>query len=516
VSSFPSDACASTDLRRLNYCSHGSLRRLLRRDWQFATDRVPIAGGAPVTLCQAGYAYGLTWGADGILFVERDKAIMRVDPDGGAPTALVPLTDGEAVQRPQTLPGGQHLLFTLATGSGPDRWDRARVVVQSLTSGKRKTLFEGGSDARYLPTGHIVYAVGGSLFAIAFDAQRLEVRGSAVPMVEGVRRSGPSLSLGGAQFSVSSNGSLVYIPGAVSAQWDLGLTDRRGEVTPFNLQPGPYEVPRVSPDGKRVAYGSDDGKEAAVWIYDRSDGSSNRLTLGGNNRFPTWSSDGKHVVFQSDRGGNRGLFWQPVDGGEAVRLTTPNAGEAHEPESSYGDRLLFSVTKGSDVSLWMLSLADKESTPFGDVHSKVRTGAVFSPDGRWVAYATTEGSTTTIYVQPFPPTGYRRQLPPKDGEPKHPVWSSDGGQLFYNPGPGQFESVSVTKLPFAFGNPVPLPRPFPGAPPSARRPYDITPDGKFVSPIAAGQSRSGRASAPPIQVVLNWFEDLRARVPLPK
>jgi serine/threonine-protein kinase len=482
--------------------------------------RVPIAGGAPVTICEAAFGYGLSWGSDGILFVERDKGIMRVDPEGGTPTVLVALNDGEAVQRPQTLPGGQHLLFTLATGSGSDRWDRARVVVQSLTSGKRKTLFEGGTDARYLPTGHIVYAVGGSLFAVAFDAQRLEVAGPAVPMIEGVRRSGLSLSLGGAQYSVSSNGSLVYVPGAVSAQWDLGLTDRRGEVTPFNLLPGSYEVPRVSPDGKRVAFGSDDGKEAVVWIYDLSGGSPmRRLTFGGNNRFPAWSSDGKRVVFQSDRDGDRGLFWQPADGGEAARLTKPNAGEAHEPESwsPNGDRLLFSVTKGSDVSLWILSLADQQSTPFGDVHSTIRTGAVFSPDGRWVAYATTGASRTTIYVQPFPPTGDKRQLPPRGGEPKHPVWSADGGQLFYNPGPGLFESVSVTTLPtFAFGNPVALPRPFPGAPPSARRPYDITPDGKFVSPIAAGQSRSGRPSAPQIQVVLNWFEDLRTRVPLPK
>ena len=479
--------------------------------------RVPIAGGAPVTVCQTDFAYGLSWGPDGILFVEPGKGIMRVDPEGGTPDMLVAIKDGEAVQRPQTLPGGQQLLFTLAIGNGPDRWDRARVVVQSLTSGERKTLFEGGADARYLPTGHLVYAVGGSLFAVAFDVQRLEVRGPRVPMVEGVRRSGTNVSLGTAQFSVSSNGSLVYVPGAVSAQWDLGLTDRRGEVTPFNLLPGSYEAPRVSPDGKRVVFGSDDGKEAIVWTYLLSGVSPmTRLTYGGNNRFPTWSSDGKHVVFQSDREGDRALFWQPADGGEATRLTKANAGEAHEPESwsPKSDSLLFSVMKDSDVSLWILSLADKRSTPFGDVHSRLRTGAVFSPDGRSVAYSMTGASGTTIYVRPFPPTTEHHQLHAKGGEPKHPVWSADGGQLFYNPGPGQFESVPVTTRPtFAFGKPVALPRPFPGAPPQARRSYDITPDGKFVSPIPAGQSRSGTAAAPQIQVVLNWFTELKQRVP---
>ena len=478
--------------------------------------KIPINGGTPVPICPVGTVHGVTWESGGILLVEPGKGIMRVDANRGAPSLLVAVDDGEEFQGPQTLPDGQHLLFTIATGSGPDRWDKARVVVQNLRSRERTTLFENGSDARYLPTGHIVYAVGGSLFAVAFDLQRLRVSGNKVPMIEGVRRApGPSVS-GNAQFGVSSNGSLVYIPGAVTALWDLGVTDRRGEVKPLNLLPGTYQAPRVSPDGERIAFGTDDGKEAVVWIYELSGATAMKpLTRGSNNRFPTWSSDGKRVVFQSDRDGDRGLFWQPVDGGEATRLTTPEAGEAHEPEASYGDTLLFSVTKGAAVSLWMLSLKDKKTTPFGNVHSSTRTGAVFSPDGRWVAYATTEGSTTTISVQPFPAVaGVSHQLPRRGGEPKHPVWSSDTKQLFYNPGPGQFESVSITTQPtFTFGNPVALPRPFPGASPGVRRPYDITPDGRFVSAIPAGQSASGRPTAPQIQVVLNWFEDLRTRVP---
>ena len=482
--------------------------------------KVPVSGGAPVPICPVGSAHGAIWEPDGILFVEPGKGIMRVDANAGAPSLLVPADGTEEFQGPQTLPDGQHLLFTIATGNSPDRWDKAKVVVQSLKSRERKTLFENGSDARYLPTGHIVYAVGGSLFAVAFDLQRLEASGPKVSIVEGVRRApAPSVSGGAAQFSVASNGSLVYIPGPAMALWDLGVADRRGDVKPFGLRPGPYEAPRVSPDGRRIAFGTDDGKEAIVYTHEMSGLSSmKRLTYGGNNRFPTWSSDSKSVVFQSDRDGDRGLFLQPVDGGEAVRLTKPDAGDTHEPESWHGDTLLFSITKGADVSLWTLSLKDRASTPFGDVHSSTRTGAVFSPDGRWVAYATTEGATTTIYVQPFPAVaGGKRQLPPRGGQPKHPVWSADGSQLFYNPGPGLFESVSVTTQPaFAFGNPVALPRSFPGASPRERRPYDITPDGRFVSALAAGQSVSGRPAAPQIQVVLNWFEDLKTRVPAVK
>jgi serine/threonine-protein kinase len=400
---------------------------------------------------------------------------------------------------------------------------KARIIVQSLASGERKTLVEGGSDARYVPTGHLVYAVGGSVFAVAFDVGRLEVGGGAVPMIEGVRRGAASVT-GGAQFSFGSNGSLMYIPGSVSAQWDVALTDRKGGVQPLKLPPGPYEVPRVSPDGTRITFGTDDGKEAIVWVYRLScEGAMQRVTFGGNNRFPVWSSDGKRVAFQSDRDGEQAIYWQLADGtGAAEPLTNAEPGESHEPESwsPKGDRLLFSITKGADVSLWMLSLSDRKVAPFGDVHSSTRTGAVFSPDGRWVAYASSEGSRKTIYVQPFPATGVKFQLFPKGAgqQPNHPLWSlPDGKQLFYNPGPGQFESVGVRTQPaFVFENPVAVPRPFPGASPLTRRPYDITPDGRFVAAIAAAQSESGRSTGQQIQVVLNWFEELRARVPVTK
>ena len=184
---------------------------------------------------------------------------------------LVALNDGEAAQSPQTLPGGQHLLFTLATGSAPDRWDKARIVVQSLTSGERKTVFEGGSACAVCTDG-----------SPRVRRRRQLVRGGVRRRAaEGDERCGADdrrceagsarrTSGGIAQFSFASNGSLIYIPGAVSARWDLALTDRKGGVEPLKLPPGAYEVPRVSPDGRRIAFGTDDGKEAIVWIYELS------------------------------------------------------------------------------------------------------------------------------------------------------------------------------------------------------------------------------------------------------
>ena len=336
-----------------------------------------------------------------------------------------------------------------------------------LASGERKVLIQGGSDARYVPTGHLVYAIGGSLFAVAFDVERLEVRSGPVPILEGVRRADASSS-GGAHFSVAANGTLVYVAGPRSPGLDLALTDRRGGVQRLNLPPRAYQAPRISPDGTRIVVGSDDGREAVIWVYPLSAQSAlRRVTYEGSNRFPIWSRDGAHVAFQSDREGDQGIFWQLADGsGTAGRLTRSDQGESHEPEawSPTADVMLFSIREGADVALWMLSLKDGKADAFDDVRSSTRIGATFSRDGRWVAYGSSEGQKKTIYVQPFPPTGIKYQLVAGESEqPNHPLWSPDGSELFYNPGPGEFKFISISTEPFAFGKATALTRPFGGA-----------------------------------------------------
>jgi serine/threonine-protein kinase len=485
--------------------------------------RIAVTGGAAVTICPADSPFGVSWDTEGIIFGQGSKGIMRVSANGGEPQLLVSVEGQELAHGPQMLPDGETVLFTLATGSGGDRWDKAQIVVQSLKSAERKTLVEGGTDARYLPTGQILYALGGTLFAVPFDLDRLEVTGGPVPIVEGVRRAVPGAT-GSAHFAFSTTGSLVYVPGPAltsSAQVDLALMDRKGGVELLNLSPASYEYPRVSPDGKRIAVGTDDGKEAIVWIHDLSGASAlRRLTFGGRNRFPIWSADGQRVAFQSDREGDLAIFWQLADGtGTAERLTKPDQGTSHIPEawSPNGETLLFSVTEGSTVSLWAFSMQNKKAIPFDAVQSSNPTTAVFSPDGRWVAYASNERGTDSIYVQPFPATGAKFQIfsNPGDG-PHHPRWSPDGKEIFYIPRGGALEAVSVSTQPtFAFGNPMPVPRRFPTASPTTPRTWDVTPDGKIVGVVGAGQTESGTLTAPEIQVVLNWFEDLKQRVPVP-
>ncbi|MGE5833850.1 MAG: protein kinase domain-containing protein, partial [Acidobacteriota bacterium] len=203
--------------------------------------RVAITGGAAVTICPAQNPYGLTWTESGIAFGQpEERVIMRVSPNGGTPERVVTLKGEEIAHGPQILPGGETMLFTLATGSAADRWEKADIVVQSLKSGERKRLVAGGTDARYLPTGHLVYALGGTLFAVAFDLNRLEAKGGPVPVVEGVRRS-PGATSGAAQYGVSATGSLIYVPGPAagsSAQLDIVVGDRNGALTALKLPPG--------------------------------------------------------------------------------------------------------------------------------------------------------------------------------------------------------------------------------------------------------------------------------------
>jgi Tol biopolymer transport system component len=241
-----------------------------------------------------------------------------------------------------------------------------------------------------------------------------------------------------------------------------------------------------------------------------------RLTFGGNNRLPIWSGDGNRVAFQSDREGDRAIFWQSVGGGTAERLTKPEAGTSHVAESwsPKGDVFLFSITKEAETSLWTFSIRDRKASRFGDVTSTgVPTNAVFSPDGRWVAYQVGQTGTgeATTYVQPYPPTGDKREI----ARGGRPMWSRNGQELFFVPAPSQFMAVSVRTGPtLGFSAPVSIPRRFGLAPPASPRPFDILPDGRLVAVDAANQPGDQRSAQ--IQVVLNWFEELKAKVPVPK
>jgi serine/threonine-protein kinase len=255
-----------------------------------------VTGGAPVKLCDAQIPSGASWGVDDtILYGEGPAGIWRVSGQGGAPELLIEVdkSKGESAHGPQMLPGGDAVLFTLATGAA---WDDARIVVPSLESGERKVLVEGGRDVRYVPTGHLAYAREATLFAVPFNIRRLEVARGPVSLVEGVRNAGTAT--GAAHFSLSPNGSLVYVPGdAGGFQHTLAWVDRQGREEALPAPVRPYSWVRVSPDGTRVAMEVQDPDNTDIWIYDLARRTSTRLTFASEpDRWPLWTPDGRRIV----------------------------------------------------------------------------------------------------------------------------------------------------------------------------------------------------------------------------
>jgi serine/threonine-protein kinase len=488
-----------------------------------AIKRIAVSGGAPVTICKVDAAiFGMTWSDDDqILYGQGEGGIMRVAATGGKPERLAQVKPGEFAYGPQMLPDGRGVLFTVATGTGPARWDSALIVVQRIGSTDRRTIITGGSDGRYLPVtktkGYLVYALAGVAFAVPLDLEHLQVTAGPTPVVEGIRRSNTNVQAT-TQMAISRTGTLVYFPGPVSSlARGLGLLSRTGAVESLNVPSGPYLVPRVSPDGRHVAFGSDDGRDAVIWIHDVSGKSSmRRLTFSGRNQYPIWSRDGRHLVFQSEHEGAQAIFIQRADGsGTAERLTNPARGTAHMPDVwlPFSDGFVFSEIKGTEHTLWTFSMKNRTATRFGTFRSTQPITPVFSPDGKWIAYSSLETGQNQVFVEPMPLTGARYQISKEAGH--HPMWTPDGREIVYDVTAGLSEVVGLTFEPTLM---VASPRVWPRgtmlmAGGSNPRPTDMAPNGRIAGAIAVGANPNDQL-APPIHVVVNWVEELKQRVPL--
>jgi Tol biopolymer transport system component len=274
----------------------------------------------------------------------------------------------------------------------------------------------------------------------------------------------------------------------------------------------------------RLAVMTEEEDDAEILIYELSETSSiRRLTVEGQNRFPVWLSDSERVAFQSDRDGDRGIYWQRADArGGAERLTTAGEDVAHIPSSFSPDgrHLLFDELKAGRYTLHMLSMDDKKSVAFGSVSSNEPTGAVFSPDGRWVAYATgTPGALYNpdrgVFIQSFPPTGVAVQAP-KTRIDYHPVWTRDGTLFYVASAPRPLVLVDVKTQPsISFGALSTLPStvPLPSVFSNGSRGYDILPDGRILVVSADDRDRVEGVRGAAIHVVLNWHEELKRLVP---
>lgn len=452
-------------------------------------------------------ALGASWGPDDtIVFAPSyNTGLFRISADGGQPQPVTSLDkERKEVSHnwPQFLPGGETILFTVEN-SGRSFAD-ATIVAQSLANGERKVLVEGGTFAHYIPTGHLVYARNDALMAVVFDPKRLQVTGSPVQVGSGVVF---GRGIGNSNYTLAHNGTLAYLPGGnAGLRNELVAVDRTGQSRLLTEKQTPYVSVEMSPDGKFVAAWVGSSNDD-IWLLDVQRQTQTRLTFEGENTNPVWTSNGEKIIISSDfEGPVHNLYAIPMDGnGVMERLTTSEAMQKPLSCSPNGRLLAYSqrsVATGDDI--WLLPL-DGAGKPRSFRNTRFdEGGAVFSPDGRWLAYHSNESGQDEVYVQTV--TGNERKLPISIDGGKWAQWSPDGGELFYRQGRKMLVAEISDQQELKAGRPhVLFELEFP-----TQGKYDVTPDAKNFIMIKRGES-------PPLTrmtVVLNWFEELKQKVPV--
>src|SRR5882762_1064253 len=471
--------------------------------------KVSVSGGAALTLGDAADPRGANWSIQGMIaFAPTNVSILQQVPDGGG--APQPLTRFEKEDRshrwPEFLPGGKAVLF--AAGANAYNFTDAQVAVQSAGTSQHQNLIQGGMYPRYAPSGHLVYTQDGSLRAVPFDPQRLAITGAAVPVVEGVLQSPVT---GAAQYSFSKTGSLVYVSGGVQlAQSRMVWVSRNGAEQPLATPVRGYVQPRLSPDGQRVAVTITE-QESQTWLYDLSRDTLTRFTFDGNVSIgAVWTPDSKRIAFTSNKEGQLNIFWQLADGsGGLERFTTSDYIQFPMSWSPDGKLLAYTeVNLSTQRDIWVLRLSDRKAQPF--LRTPFNESAPrFSPDGHWLAYISNESGRYEVYVQPYPGPGGKWQISTEGGT--EPVWNPNGRELFYRSGDSVIAVEIATQPGFVAGKPRKLfegryePAPVPIAN------YDVSPDGQRF--LMLKPTEQAQVAPTQINVVLNWFEELKQKVP---
>jgi len=486
-------------------------------------NKVAAKGGIPDAFCDVSEVpFGICWGLDGrVIFGARTAGLQWVSAAGGQPETLAQIDSGqEGTHRlPHLLPGGQALVFTAM----PSRFGvAARIELLLLETHRREILIEDAADARYLPTGHLVFVRRGTLMAVPFDPDRLKITGSAVPVTAGLMQAfnaGDSYSnSGAAQYSFSESGILVFVSGGIFPDPEIrrSWVDRSGRAEPWTvmgIKPA-SSAGRISPDGRSAAFFTL-GLDRNVWVYDIQRNTSTKLTSEGIAGYLAWTPDGKRLAFAWSKAGPRNIWWKPCDGsGEMQQLIKSDFEQQPGSWTRDGKYLaLVESNPSTGYDILVLRMEDKSLIRFAAT-SASEAFPEFSPDGRWLAYASNESGRHEIYLRSFPGGDRRVTISNQGGI--EPLWAPpDGRELFYwNPGnttlmkvdisPGINLSPGTSKVLFkcaaSGGDPM--------------RSYDITPDGKR---FLIGEPTSYAATeVTQLNLIQNWFEELNRLCPIKK
>jgi hypothetical protein len=492
---------------------------------QNALKKMPLAGGPAMEMASAiPIPSRLVWDGGGRLFFDRQRVIWQI-PAGGVPAAVTTLRDGEYKHVPSAvLPGDRALLYTSRKRNST--WGGDEVVALDFSTGQHTVLLQEATDARYVPTGHVVFLRQGVLFAVPFDAERLRVTGQQVSVVEGVAQAldgGNTADITGAgQFTIAASGTLAWVPGGVPSGRDMSLVtvDRGGRVSRLASPVRHYDpMLRLSPDGRRLAVTVHGLTERSLWVYEFGRALLTPLLKIGETSIPVWTPDGQRVVFLWLNEGRVSLGSRPVD-----RSAPPEVVATGFTPSQWASdtQLIGLVNSDTDLGVATFEKGTWRVEPLRQT-AEIERWPTISPDGRWLAYGLGPTGAVDVYVEPYPLGGGRTQVSTDGGG--GPAWNPrGGGELFYLtlPKEGRARMMAVSFEP--------------GTPPSIGTPqilfdfhlgdlgfmcttircYDVAPDGQRFYGVQALTQPPPPPVITHINLIHNWFEELKTKVPVVK
>lgn len=480
-------------------------------------------GGPAIEICKTGQLAGADWAADGrIAFsaLGAVRSIQWVSADGGEPAALTkidPATHESVHLLPRWLPGGRILYTAVVLRSPSGR----RLVVQGEDGSGRRVLVENATDGRLVAGGrYLLFLRGSTLMAARYDAGPGTITGGAVGMVAGVLVSlnapNEGIDVGAGQFTTSAAGALVYLAGDMHEDSGGVLTwmDRQGHLQPIEMDEDSYMAARFSPDGKSIL-GFTRGSRQAIWVYDVGRRTFTRLPFDGEGAWPIWTPDGKNVVFWGRTSTTGDSLYQISADGTGRAAPLPGLDGAGYPcdWSHDGDELVYLENATGARSIQAFSLSGKTTRALVQIGKGGAGYAAVSPDGRWLAYVTSESGRGEVFVQPYA-GGARTTVSTNGGH--SPRWARDGRELIFieprEPARSVYWSVPVAASSTLtlgtprrigevangdFGTTIPISN------------FDVAADGRLL-----GSSR--RFTTPPpqktLELITNWFDELESKL----
>jgi len=476
--------------------------------------KTAINGGSPIVLCEAVDLAGASWGEDGnIIAALTFGKLFRVPSSAGSATTILADLALESIDPrwPQVLPGGRSVLFTAVGPQGPNA---ANVEALSLADGSRKVLVRGGTYGRYLSSGYLTYVNQGTLFAVPFDADRMEIQPrAAVPVLNDIVYSS---TFGFAQLDVSRTGTLIYRRSAAHGELIAAWIDSSGRTEPLLTKPGQYTFPRLSPDGQRLGLAVTESGIASIWVYERQSSQFTRLNSSPAEYSPTWSPDGRALVV----GSRTGLHWLRADGaGQLASLVNSNTIQVPWSFTSDGTRLAYQqLSPSTGFDLWTVAVRATETglvagTPELFLQTpSYETYPSFSPDGRWLAYGSGEYGKWEVYVRPFPSNG-SKEVQVSRGGGRIPRWLPNGRELVYRTDDQRLMVATYTAKDGSFL--VDKPQPWTSVQlgdTGVLSNFDLQPDGTRVVGLMPAARAEDQQSPNHVTVALNFSDEVRRRV----